>query len=841
MFYVNLLIRHRLVQLAMTESGKFSELSVDDLSTFGRVRLFGSHHFAEKMIAASELEERSGEQEDSIPADWPYARCHYTGTISSHDKKSITLYTDCGELRFVTDASTVIEDRVFAPGETVHIYARIHEGAEPAVALVTVGDELNNLAAAYRSVSVRTDAVREILGLDSQERRVLTRFLADDVYGNELFETISMLAADVMDGNPYRNDRKISADVHTLLNIQQVSEILRWVDSMPVADALKINPMLGFVALYRDLKNNSINTVIQKWSQYLFFALSDTMGKVCTDAELAAMVEEILASDSRFEEELLFELLFAKVPIEERVLHRILSFLFRDSIRSDQMLLVPALIKSRNADSICRIAEEAFLAGVDSSDPPLIYLAAAIFVYKSRDRGDDPQQLAEEKLRSEETADQLLGMAALSIMAWMDRVIGPSLQSFHLRKMEEVPPSLDRYLWYPHGRHYEFAVAFCEDMILSDVMDQQHITDDAFVSAVLDALIAESDAGETMLSLMPAGMVYCDDNRYLDKLEAAYQRNDPNEIMACFRLCQCLGCWTGKEEAFGAFRRMISVLHKFELSHSKERLHPDIYAYLRLVCQDLCHQCRDFFTQTSETALLPLEIGVEETYFDRYAELQANEGAEFILDEEEKITHYLASLRVVDQLETEYYPERTAILRNLAERSRITAPTMSSFVAINWFKYVLCRFNLSEAAIEFYRQYKDLLNRPAFLYNTEMYHGVRGYLLTDVYHFLNADSRVADALRFAADIGSLEVLEAFRPRLPDLISSLVADASSTADPCHVRQHIVDELADDFPRADYMAWGRYYDDLGIVFEVRRFTPEKKFFTELGYGAVLPELL
>lgn len=874
MFYLNLLITRKLAQLSLPYWGQDSTMDAEGLSHYGGRKLFMDQHFKENQFSADEIYERLEGDTDEMPLAYNRPWRHYFGTgyKQSPDGYMELQDSEGNLLRFSINENTKIQKHMFALDQIVHIYATVYGSDAIPQARVVVTEELNSLAIPFLSVSVRAQALKEIFDLKKQERTILMRFLADSQYSKKVFKAIAFLATCANDGqylqdeyyirngmeqyNNEQDDKMFHVDTDellTLMDIQDSKRILHLLEDTPEDVANRVNPWIDYLAVWSVIHKNTIwgdvskvGVLLQRWNRCPG-DLAACLARFCTDAELTALavgfIQEI-SSQGRYADEaetLLFELLLVDSPLDDRTLHEIVTILFEKSINSTFLGAIGALLKGVHSQCIREYITEEFRRSFEAKEnPKFTYLWTAIWTFDTVEQGENPLWLAEKYLLEQQnTQAALVGLSVLSLVAWSRRVGGGMpLRQFKMQKIIGLERVLYCYLSSPTVQFYKYTVNLCEDWILNGLLDQTILTKRGVVAACLTAMEnpGYKEFAEKLLMLLPGSTAIADNaslrDEYLLKLEMSFKQKNTSEIMKFFRICRNLGCWTERDSLFAQFRRMVEVLSKYELSFDlpfEQQLHPDIYPLFRMTCAELMKLYEDQITETSATALEVFKTTLsEDDVFRNYRaiadDLRSNPDGVFELKDEKSVAEFIAITRQIEYKVADY-KEQEELLRLLAERSRITVANMGSFLVVSWMKFILCRFDLGEKAVEFYVQNKNILDRPYLYYSTRAHHGFRNFELSDCHRFLKSSKRIVDALGCASDLGNTRVLTAFQKTAADgiievdiarKISTLsAAKRSPEYDDFYKKVRICGRLNVDFPKSEeFMGFEYYFDDLGL---------------------------
>ena len=898
MFYLNLLITRKLAELSLPFWGRDSSMDAESLSHYGDRKLFMAQHFKEDQYSADEVYERLGGDTDEMPVDYERPWRHYYGTgyMQGPDDCMEVQNSEGNLLRFSINENTKIQKHMFAPDQMVHIYATVSGSGALPLARLVVTEELNSLVTPFLSASVRAQALKEIFDLKKQERTILTRFLADAQYAKKVFKAIAFLATCANDGqylqdeyyirngieqyNNAQDDEMLLVDTDellTLMDIQDTKRILYLLEDTPEDVANRINPWIDYLSIWAVIHGNVIWTNVSKahvflrrWNRCLGDSAA-CLARFCTEAELAELVAgftQEISSQGRYgddAETLFFKLLLADSSLDDQTLHTIVTILFEKSINSTFLGATGALLKSVHSQRIREYITEEFRRSFESKEnPKFTYLWAAIWMYDTVEQGDNPLWLAEKYLLEQRhTQSALVGLAALSLVAWSRRVGGMPLRQFNMRKIIGLERVLYCYLSAPTTRFYKYAVNLCEDWILNGLLDQTILTKRGVVTACLTALENPEykESAEKLIMLLPGDVVIANNvtlqEEYRLNLETSFKQEETSDVMKYFRICRNLGCWPEQDRLFVQFRRVVDALSKYELSFDlpfEQQLHPDIYPLFKLTRAELVKLYEDHITETSATALEVFKTNLpEDNIFKNYRaiaeNLCTNPDSIFELKDEKAVAEFIAITRQIEYRVADY-KEQEELLRLMAERSRISVANMGSFLVANWFKFVLCRFNLGAKSVEFYAQHKNILDRPYLYYSTCVHHGFENFEISDYLRFLKSSKRIIDALGFASDLGNTRVLMAFRKAAADgiieagiarKISALpAAKRSPEHDDFYKKVRICGRLNVDFPKSEDMGLGYYYDDIGVVKYILRERPEEcAVISDFGYHVIFRE--
>ena len=898
MFYLNLLLTRKLAELSLPYWGQDSTLDAESLSRYGGRKLFMDQHFKEDQFSADEIYERLGGDTDEMPLVYERPWRHYFGTgyRQSPDGCMEIQNSEGNLLRFSINENTKIQKHMFAPDQLVHIYATVSDSDALPLARVVVTEKLNSLVIPFLSASVRAQALTEIFELKKQERTILTKFLADSQYSRKIFKALSFLATCASDGqflqdeyyirngieqyNNEQDDKMFLVDTDellTLMDIQDTKRILHLLEDTPEDVANRVNPWIDYFSIWSVIHNNTIwgnvsrvNFLLRRWNRCLD-DLAACLARFCTDAELTALaagfIQEI-SSQGRYADDaetLLFELLLVDSPLDDRTLHEIVTILFEKSINSAFLGAIGALLKGVHSQCIREYITEEFRRSFEAKEnPKFTYLWTAIWTFDTVEQGENPLWLAEKYLLEQQNRQAaLVGLSVLSLVAWSRRVGGGMpLRQFKMQKIIGLERALYCYLSYPTVRFYKYAVNLCEDWILSGLLDQTILTKKGILTACLTALEKPDyrESAEILLMLLPGDIEIADiaplREEYLLKLEISFKQKDTSEIMKHFRICRNLGCWPERDRLFAQFCKVVDTLSKYELSFDipfEQQLHPNIYPLFRMTCAELMKLYEDQITETSATALEVFKTTLsEDDVFRNYRaiadDLRSNPDGVFELKDEKSVAEFIAITRQIEYKVADY-KEQEELLCLLAERSRITVANMGSFLVVSWMKFILCRFDLGEKAVEFYVQNKNILDRPYLYYSTRAHHGFRNFELSDCHRFLKSSKRIVDALWFASDLGNTRVLTAFQRAAADgiievdiarKISTLsAAKRSPEYDDFYKKIRICGRLNVDFPKSEeFMGFEYYFDDLGVAKYIICKMPDKSdAIYGFGYRAIL----
>lgn len=856
--YMNLLLKTRLA--AIPFRGHDRPLTIEQLAVFGNKQLFRWEGFT---LPVS-LDDAKYARQFNKPLNFERPWKLFKGSFYAQNEGLLIIDDESGKRQcFATDHTTILQRHEV--GEKVCVYALAEEGHLPEAKVVAEESVDEMIASYFEAITVKANALKEFLLLIEKEQRVLTSFLTDDGYSQEVFRVIAYLATCVNAGTALESEKNIRHelenfnernnevvlvdDLITFLNIDDVKRIFYTDPDDPRASSTWISFLLTWAVLYGKTawegETTKAESLLKYWNYRYLTDLAVAISKLCSEEDLKGVVEDLLRlvqDNTVWKEEaerLLFELLLIDSKFEKQAFHRVIDMLFAETINSAQLGAIGALKKSPHIAMIRDYVHNSFVQSFNTGSPRFCYLWTGLWAVDRVELGENPIALAEEYILNEpNTQAALVGMALLSLVCWSRRIgQGMPLRQFKMQRCStRLKRELYKYLRTPDVRFYRYAVALTEDLILNSLLDAEKLLTKSVAESCLDALENPElkNWAEDLLVLyqggIPVEVPLALLKQYHADFDKALENKDTEVLLHAFRLCFNCKVWEDDRTAIiNAYTKVIDIYARRELEihfESKGDIHPDNYAMLRLSSRDMLGFFDDHITKTSVDALEVLARDQPEDIVRDYLRavnfLREDPNAVLELNTATQVADFLVVARMIERKPFAYREQANA-LREMAQRAKITATDLGSVLILNWMKYILVRYDLAEEALDFYKKHKTVFNRPVMFFSTKAHHGFSRYNFSDWNRFIKCKSRIQENLSFAVDMGCERVVAAFKEAVekesvPKHIGEKIAELPEIPkrDDFDQKVRVLGQLRDDFPAAAVTkGFNRYYDDRGIV--------------------------
>lgn len=859
--YMNLLLKTRLAAIPFRCRDR--PLPMEELASFGNKQLFAAEGFTYNISLDDVKIARKYEK----PLDWTRPWEFFEGSIQSMSEGAMVIINkETGKQQyFTTDRTTIIQDELDI-GSGVCVYALAEDNQLPLAKVVACKAVDEMITSCFESISVKANALKEyLLLLSEKERQVLTSFLTDDGYSQDVFRVVAYLVTCVNAGANLVSEKNIRHelenfneknnevvgldDLITLLNIDDVKRIL--VHSDP-DDHRVSSPWISFLLTWSVLYGqtawecgmNKAEALLQRWHYRYLTDLAIAIAKLCSEEELKGLVDDLLhliQDDTALKDEaerLLFELLLIDSKFEKQTFHRVIDTLF-ETVNSAQLGAIGSLKKSPHIERIRDYVHNSFVQSFGAGKPKFCYLWVGLWAADRVELGENPIALAEDYIVNEpNTQAAMVSMVLLSLVCWSRRIgQGMPLRQFKMQRCStRLKRELYKYLRTPDVRFYRYAVALTEDLILNSLLDAEKLLTKSVAESCLDALENPElkNWAEDLFVLyqggIPVEVPLALLKQYHADFDKALENKDTEVLLHAFRLCFNCKVWEDDRTAIiNAYTKVIDIYARRELEihfESKGDIHPDDYAMLRLSSRDMLGFFDDHITETPMDALEELACDQPEDIVRDYLRtvnfLREDPNAVLELNTATQVANFLVVARMIERKPFDYREQANA-LREMAQRAKITATDLGSVLILNWMKYILVRYDLAEEALDFYKKHKAVFDRPVMFFSTRAHHGFSRYNFSDWNRFINCKSRIQEILSFAVDMGCERVVAAFKEAvekgiLPENIGARIEELpdSPQSDDFDQKIRVLGQLKDDFPSAAVTkGFNRYYDDRGVV--------------------------
>lgn len=548
--------------------------------------------------------------------------------------------------------------------------------------------------------------------------------------------------------------------------------------------------------------------------------------------------------------DLLFHLLQQFRHMSRRTIQHITDALLRENITVKQHMGMHALLDGPNGEIFQTYVTRQFFAAAAEERDDFVYAGASIKITTLTGTPHDAVENAVTMILRE--SHPALVAQSLAVIALHCRTRAEQLSTLRtglkLRKDKALWEKIMTWLRQPDGLHYRLACDAVEVAFLLYGFDPQMLCDKALIRAACHAWQSGTNPrpARKLLGLLPLGpdripspdrgtMGRRSLGQYRRRSAAGYYPG----IVLQFRLCANLGCWNNRE--FRDQYRQLVIL----LGRSKDLVTAMDTCHMQLLRYEVQHLLAGTnpFRETPPVYLLnDLPRSAKARLNAMVAEVRADPEKTYTLNTAGEALEILEFIRCAYQDD----PSCSGDAPLLLPRCRIAAQDIGSCVIADWFE-MLCCFGCTEQALDFYRAYPEVLNRP-WCYIDGLLLDSDWTSLKTYGKFAQNQTRLSRALGLALHLNHLDLVRAFSdvsqeagleltPMVQYLLDETADDMDDTADFLLAKTRgswITDLMTPSTPGRLMGLWNRHYDDRGLTALALKYCPiYHNLVLKLGY--------
>lgn len=559
---------------------------------------------------------------------------------------------------------------------------------------------------------------------------------------------------------------------------------------------------------------------------------------LCDNTQLDAIIDEVLPlipegnqSNQRSPaENLLLDILFEYNLLFDYSLWKIVDRVFPTSVSLHELrlLLNDKLLNNPRIRSYLR---EKFENSWEQNDP--LPLFADAYALRFRWPQHDPIKGSLDAILTSKDPQLLyLALSVLSTFGWCRVFHHNPFDGDPLLLTKELNEKLVSLLAHKDPRIFMATIGCLEDLYVANIFDSTAIPPTSEIKQVALNMLNSSDgelrkSAERLLGLFPMHFLLPADLfvTYEQQFEAMLAKPFDPHIIPIFRILLKNRFW---EEEYLSRERLTKLYDYFE--RQKEAITPYDYTYLNQTRKELMNW-NNAITPYGETFQPAIELFLNSME-------PSDEAKKTILVEHMRLDPELTYTAQISEdvallckyLHTCDDPLRASILlerTEIAVECDMCGTTLGSLLIVNLF-YLYCFFQIPKKAIDIYREFSAVLDRPAQHILEEPFPMGEDKKFTHYYEYLRTLSRVESILYEMLVLGKSACVEAFadpsrsplREKIRERIVTLLEDANELRSMYEIEGLPVEEDGYFIPttgRDPAVLIQFFPDDRGVVLE------------------------
>jgi len=469
------------------------------------------------------------------------------------------------------------------------------------------------------------------------------------------------------------------------------------------------------------------------------------------------------ARDSDVGEQLLFCLLCRCARLGRERMESIFTLLFRESICSYHIQKIGTLLSGPQGKAVSQYVSRSFRESLKDGKPAFYFFAAALRNHSiSADEETLVRRLVDGIRTPGSRADFFLDCIGASLVLWMPRGFRNRSGLRLLTLSEEVQTRLLTSLADPQDPNYLPVACLVHDMAVAGLWELPLRESDTLRRAALKALDIPhlKQRAEHLLGLLPPAEDATDvlDSAVIARMTQHYKQalEDRMNLPQCLfpELALAVLCHLGALDADQAWDTLGRIC-AYYAGHPRRMFAEEDFRLRLLVCrytpksslwEDTCS------TERYLTLGQPLSQDDEARLAALAEELSRPEAPIRVVTDPDAALELIRYMKV--------RPEDDPAALRFLQKLRLKPKCPGSYLVRFWFQR-LCTLEDGAPALDFYRDYHAILDRPDHLPDMPRIHPSSKGLTQGLIHYFKNTSRVEFALHHAAFGGHFQVLETF--------------------------------------------------------------------------------
>lgn len=740
----------------------------------------------------------------------------------------------------------------------------------------TVQDQLND-PYSLSNEEDRQELQQELLELSEDERNILQSFLISKEFATEYVMCLAYAASEMVHYNVETVDLEKPAEhynarflipnskapIHKgnlklLMDIDNLKDEFFATASAP----FRYKKITRMFLLYGILSrcsiwslDSSIGEILVAKHRYFGSDFIELMNYLCDNTQMDAIIDEVLPlipegnqSNQRSPaENLLLDILFKYNLLFDYSLWKIVDRIFPATIGlyDIHLLLSDKLL---NCPRIRSYLRDKFEDSWERNDPKPLYADA--YALRFRWPQHDPIKGSLDTILTSKDPQRLyLALSVLSTYGWARVFHYNPFDGDPLLLTKELNEKLVSLLLHKDPRIFKATVRCLEDLYVASVFDTTAIPPTYDIKEVALSMLSSSDEdlkkyAERLLGLFPMHFLLPEElfMTYEQQFEAMLEKPFDPHIIPVFRILLKNRFW---EEEYLSRDRLTKLYEYFE--RQKEAITPYDYTSLNQATKAVVNwnnaitRFGETFQPAMELFLSPLKPAGKAKMTTLVEHMHLDPELSYTAQSPEDVALLCKYLHACDD------PLRASILLERTEiacECDMCGTTLGSLLIVNLF-YLYCFFQIHKKAIDMYRDFSAVLDRPAQHVLKEPFPMGEEKKFSHYYEYLTTLSRVESILYEMLVLGKSACVEAFadpsrsplREKIRERIVTLLEDANELRSMYELEGLPVEEEESFIPTIGTdpaVLIQLFYDDRAVVLESLCELPDYHEQIIIGYS-------